>query len=101
VKIGATSSSLAAKAKASEVTQRVIETLKASNLQGIAVFETLFAFGGDCVALEIALPNVGRVVFRDVTAESACELVKKYTVNIKEIEAVMMSDGNTCSSCNH
>ncbi len=101
MKIGATSSSLTAKAKASEVIQRVIETLKVGNFQGVAVFETLFAFGGESVALEIALPNVGRVVFRDVTADSACELVKKYTVNIKEIEAVMMSDGNTCSSCNH
>jgi len=65
------------------------------------VYETLFAFGGDSVALEIAIPQKGQVIFRDITEEKACELVKKYTQNIKAIETVMSSDGQNCCSCNH
>ncbi|MCX5773356.1 MAG: hypothetical protein NTX05_01905 [Fusobacteria bacterium] len=101
IKIGATSSTSKAKKKASQVIERVVETLKGSSIQGVAVYETRFAFGGDSVALEISLPSKGQVIFRNVTEESASELVKKYTQNIKEIETVMSSDGQSCCSCNH
>ena len=78
---------------ADEVSLAVIDYIRTNNIEDVAVVQSEFyGYSGDKPTIELAIPEMGQVVFGNVEPEEAIKLVEKYMINTEEIKHFLVDN---------
>ena len=71
----------------------VIDYIRTNNIEDVAVVQSEFyGYSGDKPTIELAIPEMGQVVFGNVEPEEAIKLVEKYMINTEEIKHFLVDN---------